>query len=174
MDQSNRVVVAVLTGESCVIVNGAGHGPSDHRGEESIMNSTIRQLIVRLNASYIGFFAFFGLIFDIRGVLYGTGPQGQVLANAPLAGIGFVEAHGLALILSVVLWRAAGVRASHLTAMAMDLLLGVSNLAFWQLFVVTDALTVGYVSTSLHLSFALLQAWCWTSGSEYTLPIPDA
>jgi hypothetical protein len=138
------------------------------------MSTAIRQLIVRLNASYIGFFAAAGLVFDIRGVLYGVGPQGRVLADAPLAGIGFVEAHGLALILSVVLWRAASVRASHLTAMAMDLLLGVSNLAFWQLFVFTGALTVGYVSTALHLSFALLQALCWSARTEYTLPIPDA
>jgi hypothetical protein len=127
------------------------------------MTSTVRQLIVRVNASYIGFFAFFGLIFDIRGVLYGVGPQGQVLAGAPLAGIGFVEAHGLALILSVVLWRSATKRDSHAAALAMGLLLGVSNLSFWQLFVVTDQIVLGYVSTGLHLSFAALQAFCLSS-----------
>ena len=46
------------------------------------------------------------MIFDIRGVLYGLGPQGRAHANAPYAGIGFVEAHGLAVILAVLLWRA--------------------------------------------------------------------
>jgi hypothetical protein len=112
--------------------------------------------IVRANALYIGIAGVAGLIFDIRGVLFGLGPQGLVLADAPHAAIGFVEAHGLAAILSVVLWRSAAARASHVAAFAMDALLGTSNLAFWPLFVFTDALMVGYVTTTLHLTFALL------------------
>ena len=127
------------------------------------MSARLRLLLVRGNAAYIGFFAFFGLIFDIRGVLYGLGPQGQILANAPLAGIGFIEAHGLALILSVVLWRSTAVRGIHAVGVAMGLLLGVSNLAFWELFVSTDQIALGYVSTGLHLSFAVLQAIAFVS-----------
>jgi hypothetical protein len=38
----------------------------------------------------------------------------------------------------------------------MDALLVTSNLAFWALFVATAALTVGYVTTTLHLTFARL------------------
>lgn len=121
------------------------------------MTTNIRRLILRANALYIGVAAFAGLIFDIRGVLYGLGPQGRVLAVAPHAGIGFVEAHGLALILAILLWRAAPVRRWHVTALAMEVLLGTSNLAFWQLFVDMDALVMGYVTTCLHWIFVAAQ-----------------
>ncbi len=121
------------------------------------MTTEMRRLILRANALYIGMAGLAGLLFDIRGVLYGLGPQGRLLASAPHAAIGFVEAHGLALILTVVLWRAAPLAAWHLTAVAMEVLLGTANLAFWEMFVATDALTVGYASTSLHWIFVALQ-----------------
>jgi hypothetical protein len=117
----------------------------------------LRQTILRTNALYIGTAAAIALVFDIRGVLYGTGPQGRVLEAAPLAGIGFVEAHGLALILAVTLWRSAPTRAAHVTALALVALLGTCNLVFWELFVATDALTMGYVTTGLHWTFVVLQ-----------------
>ena len=68
-----------------------------------------------------------------------------------------VEAHGLALILAVAFWRAPSVRFWHLTAMAATALLGTANLVFWQLFVDSDALAVGYLATSLHYTFAAAQ-----------------
>ena len=77
------------------------------------MTASVRQLILRANALYIGVAGCAGMIFDIRGVLYGLGPQGRALADAPHAGIGFVEAHGLAVILAVVLWRARPERAAR-------------------------------------------------------------
>ena len=120
------------------------------------MTTTVRQLILRANALYIGVAGCAGMIFDIRGVLYGLGPQGRALAEAPYAGIGFVEAHGLAVILAVVLWRARPERAAHLTALAVVALLGTANLAFWQAFVAMDALSMGYVTTALHWTFVAL------------------
>ena len=78
-----------------------------------------RQFVLRANAVYIGVAGAAGLAFDVRAVLFGLGPQGQVIANAPYAAIGFVEAHGLALILGILLWRAAPQRSWHLTAAAM-------------------------------------------------------
>jgi hypothetical protein len=117
---------------------------------------TIRQLILRANALYIGCAGCAGIIFDVRGVLYGLGPQGRALAAAPHAGIGFVEAHGLAVILAVLLWRARSERVAHLTAFAVVALLGTANLAFWQSFVAMDALVMGYVTTALHWTFAAL------------------
>jgi hypothetical protein len=121
------------------------------------MPSTLRTVILRANAFYIALAGAAGLFFDIRGVLTGLGPQGRVLAEAPHAAIGFVEAHGLAVILAVLLWRIGSRRASHVAALCLDVLLGTSNLAFWSMFVVSDALVVGYVSTTLHVTFAVLQ-----------------
>ena len=120
------------------------------------MTTTVRQFILRANALYIGIAGSAGMIFDIRGVLYGLGPQGRALADAPHAGIGFVEAHGLAVILAVVLWRARPERAAHLTALAVVALLGTANLAFWQAFIAMDALVMGYLTTALHWTFVAL------------------
>lgn len=120
------------------------------------MTTTMRQLILRANALYIGVAGFAGVIFDIRGVLYGLGPQGRALAAAPHAGIGFVEAHGLAVILAVVLWRSKPERSAHLTALAVVALLGTANLAFWQTFIAMDALVMGYLTTVMHWTFVAL------------------
>ena len=120
------------------------------------MTTTVRQMILRAEALYIGVAGFAGVIFDIRGVFYGLGPQGRALAAAPHAGIGFVEAHGLAVILAVVLWRSKPERAAHLTALAVVALLGTANLAFWQTFIAMDALVMGYVTTALHWTFVAL------------------
>jgi hypothetical protein len=136
------------------------------------MTVTLRKWIVRANALYIGIAGFAGMIFDLRGVLFGLGPQGRLLADAPHAAIGFVEAHGLALILSILLWRAAPARSSHVAALAMDALLGTANLAFWQMFVATDALAVGYVSTTLHLTFAVLNLVALLAAGR-TVPTAD-
>ena len=135
------------------------------------MQAHVRRRVLRANALFIGIAAAAGLMFDIRGVLYGLGPQGRLLADAPHAAIGFTEAHGLALILAVVLWRSAPVRASHLTAIAMEVLLGTANLAFWDMFVASDALIVGYMSTSLHWTFVAAQLACVVSEPSLAPPV---
>ena len=80
------------------------------------------------------------------------------MAQAPYAAVGFVEAHGLALILAVLLWRATSRRSWHLTALSVEGLLAFANIARWQYFVVSNALTGGYVVTVLHLAFAAAHA----------------
>jgi hypothetical protein len=122
------------------------------------MTTTIRTFILRANAVYIGIAAAAGLVsMDIPGSFFGTGPAAPILNAAPHAAIGFVEAHGLAFILSVLLWRAEPARAWHLTGAAMCALLGISNLVFWQMFVATDTLPMGYLTTGFHLTCAAAQ-----------------
>ena len=122
------------------------------------MMTTMRHLILRANALYLGIAAIAGfLLLDLRGIVFGSGPAGMVLAAAPHAAVGFVEAHGLALIIAVLLWRAQPVRYAHLTAAAVQLLLGISNLVFWQIFVATGTIPMGIVVTTAHLVFAALQ-----------------
>jgi hypothetical protein len=53
--------------------------------------------------------------------------------------------------------RTAPARSWHLTAVAVEVLLGTSNLAFWPMFVAMDALAVGSVTTCLHWLFVALQ-----------------
>jgi hypothetical protein len=106
------------------------------------------------------------LTLDIPGVFFGKGPLGATGVHAPQAGIGFIEAHGLALILAILMWRAtsagswrvtAGSRAWHVTAAAIHVLLGSANLVAWEFFVSTDSLAAGYITTSLHWLLVALQ-----------------
>jgi hypothetical protein len=117
-----------------------------------------RKLLLRANALFLGIAAAGGMVSDLRGAFQGEGPIAVVLGSAPHAAIGFVEAHGLALIFAVLLWRAPAERAWNLTAAAIHALLGVSNIAFWPLFAASGMLAVGYVTTALHIVFFVLQA----------------
>ena len=98
-----------------------------------------------------------GMIADLAGAFAGVGPQRGVLGPAPYAAIGFVEAHGLAFVIGVLLWRAEPARSWHLAAAAVHVLLGTSNLVFWQIFVATDMLAMGWGTTTLHWLFVALQ-----------------
>jgi hypothetical protein len=123
------------------------------------MHARSRLLILRADALFLIFASIGGAMTDIAGSFFGSGPEVAILSDAPGAGIGFLEAHGLALILGILFWRATPARDWHLTAAAVHALLGSANLAFWQFFVVTDQLAVGYITTALHGLFVILQLW---------------
>jgi hypothetical protein len=117
----------------------------------------IRKTILRANALYLLVASVAGFAADVLGIFYSLGAQSRVMMYAPYAGIGFVEAHGLAFIISILLWRAAPSMVWHLTAAAVHVVLGTANLVFWQIFVAADVLVAGYVTTSLHWLFVVLQ-----------------
>ena len=121
------------------------------------MTHTLRRWILRADAAFLVPAAAGGLVTDILGSFFGRGPERFILRDAPAAGIGFIEAHGLALILGVLLWRAVPARSWHAAGAAIHLLLGTANLAFWQFFAEADMLAVGYVTTGLHGLFVALQ-----------------
>jgi hypothetical protein len=123
------------------------------------MTIATRRIILRANAVFLLVAGASGMAADLAGAFFAIGPQRQILAAAPHAAIGFVEAHGLAFIIGVLLWRAEPARLWHFTAAAVHLLLGISNLVFWQIFIAADALWGGYVTTSLHGAFVILQLW---------------
>ena len=121
------------------------------------MTQSLRHAILRADAVFLLVAAAGGFLTDLTGAFLGIGPQAKVFANAPYSAIGFVEAHGLAFIIGVLLWRAEPVRFWHLTAAAVHILLGTANIVFWQIFIATEMLAGGYVTTSLHVGFAALQ-----------------
>jgi hypothetical protein len=115
------------------------------------LSVNFRRLLLRANAVFLILAALGAwLKMDFPASFAGSGPLSPLIAHEPSLGIAFVEAHGLALILGILLWRAPTDRAWHLTATAIHLLLGVSNIVFWQLFVATQTLPMGWVSTTLH------------------------
>ena len=121
-----------------------------------------RRFLLRANAVFLTVMSLVGLLIDIAGIFFSKGPQSRILQSGPdgslpVAGIGFVEAHGLALILGITLWRVPASRSWHLTAAAIHLLLGTANLTFWGIFVGSQMLALGYLSTILHGVFMALQ-----------------
>lgn len=121
------------------------------------MTTAHRILLLRANAVFLLVASASGFVNDLRGAFAGAGAVVRVLGSAPHAAIGFVEAHGLAFIIGVLLWQAAAERSWHLTAAAVHLLLGTANLVFWPIFIAGDMLIVGYVTTTLHWTFVALQ-----------------
>ena len=135
------------------------------------MSIAVRNVILRANAAFLLAASTGGFASDVRGIFLGVGPVARVVAEAPHAGIGFIEAHGLAFILGILMWRAEPSRAWHLTAAAIHTLLGSANLIFWQLFIASDMLMVGYVTTALHGLFVLLQiSAAITASHQMSLP----
>ena len=123
------------------------------------MTNATRRLILRANGLFLILFGGSGFLLDLRGYFLKEGAQSGLFASAPHTAIGFVEAHGLAVIIGVLLWRAQPARSWHLTAAAVHVLLGASNLIFWQIFVATKLLALGYISTSVHWIFVVLHLW---------------
>jgi hypothetical protein len=139
------------------------------------VNPRARQLVLKANSAFLGLFgavSFFAL--DVRGIWFASGPQVAVLRGEPAAGVGFLEAHGLAVILAIWFWRASRSdspdRAWHLTAAVVHLLLATANISLWRIFILCDVLTLGYVSTSLHCLFAVLQLVAAGSGRRIATP----
>ena len=130
------------------------------------MTKTMRQWILRANAIFLLAAGTTGLLMDVLANSFARGPFARLVSGAPYMAIGTTEAHGLALILGVLLWRAVPVRSWHLTAVAVHVLLGTANLVFWQVFVAADFLAAGYITTSLHGLFVVLELSAATAASR--------
>jgi hypothetical protein len=86
-----------------------------NRELEAAMTPQVRKLILRANAVFLLTAAAGGLRSDTFGIFFARGHVAPIVAGAPHAGISFVEAHGLALIIGVLLWRVAPLRSWHVT-----------------------------------------------------------
>jgi hypothetical protein len=121
------------------------------------MTLAVRTAILRGNAVFLLLASVAAFCADVAASFFGAGPEAALLGSQPFLAIGAMEAHGLAFILGLLLWRAAPEQAWHLTAAGIHILLGTCNLLFWEIFVVGNMLAVGYVTTALHGLFVVLQ-----------------
>jgi hypothetical protein len=126
--------------------------PADPAGTDT------KTWVLRLDAAFLGLAGASGLVNDLNGAFTGRGPVGLVLRDVPEAALGFCEAHGLAVILAVLILTARSERRLHVAVAATHLLLGAANVTFWELFVTGNVLAVGYVTTALHALFFGLQS----------------
>ena len=98
------------------------------------------------------------VVFELLAYYAGAGPYGYIFEESPYA-IGWVEAHGLAFIIGVLLLTVAardGRRFWHVLAAAVHTILGTANLVFWNSFVVFGMVPMGIAATAVH--FVLVAA----------------
>jgi hypothetical protein len=139
-----------------------------------MMKDVVRQRILRVNAVFLAAFGVSGLFaMDLPGVCCSAGPVGAIIRSAPDAGIGFVEAHGLAIVIAA--WmafasRRVPERSWHVGAAAAHLLLGVSNVVFWHVFAAGDIAWLGWLVTPPHFVFAVVEIVAAASAHGSAVP----
>lgn len=116
---------------------------------------------LRLDGIFLALAGSLAMVAESIGHFLGVGPLAATRGSAYT--IGGFEAHGLAIIIAVLLFRGAGEadrKLWHALGLSTHLLLGASNLLFWSSFVQQDVVVVGYVTTALHIVFVVAQAIC--------------
>lgn len=133
-----------------------------------------RQRLLRVNALFLGGFGLLGLVvMDIPAACCQAGAAGAIVAAAPSSAIGFIEAHGLAVILAALFFRASLQTPDlswHVAAAATHLLLGTANIVFWDLFVIGDVVWLGWLTTALHVVFATAEGLAATAAAQQPSP----
>jgi hypothetical protein len=100
-----------------------------------------------------------GILFDFLGYFLNSGPFAQAFYQSPYT-IGSVEAHGLAMLTAVLLYRtrtSEKKRFWHGYATLVHGLLGSANLLFWGMFVSLALIPLGVMITSAHGVFVIVQ-----------------
>lgn len=121
--------------------------------------------LLRADALFLAGASIAALHADGFAIVFGLGPLGHLFQQAPAAALGFVEAHGLTLVFSALLWRARPGCRWYLGAAAVHLVLLSANLALWPHVAANSPLaaTVATIAhaifPSLHL-YALYEALC--------------
>ncbi|HLO16853.1 MAG TPA: hypothetical protein VK206_18610 [Anaerolineales bacterium] len=128
-----------------------------------VLSLKFRKTILAINGIFLMAVGGLFTIFDLTAYLFGVGPLGSYLYGLHYT-IGFVEAHGLAFFLGLLLFRVAAADPKpywHLLGVGIHLLLGGSNLIFWQLAIDWNAVRPEIVVTVIHGLFAVLQLSCY-------------
>src|SRR5215210_8756424 len=121
-----------------------------------------RSTLMRANGAFLALVGGAQMIFELLSDFGGIGPLGRIFAGSHYT-IGFLEAHGLAFLIGVLL---IGVAASepkrywHSFAACVHLLLGGANLLFWHSFVVWGLVPMGIIATAFHGLFLVAQLVC--------------
>lgn len=114
--------------------------------------------LLLVNGIVLGTIALLQVLFDLAGYFLDLGPNAAALFQNADA-IGYLEAHGLALLIAIILvvhHRRDGATWNWIAA-ATHLLLGVANVLFWPAFASYGIETLGVVATALHAGFFALQ-----------------
>lgn len=125
----------------------------------------IRQLVLIFDGAFLLLAGSLQMAMEFAAHFWHTGPYATVFGSSPYT-IGFVEAHGLATLISLLLVRAAFGEHNafwHGFAGVVHLLLGGANLLFWDSFAAFGLVNTGKAATLLHLLFIVAQSICYVS-----------
>jgi len=117
--------------------------------------------ILRFNAIFLVLIGSLQMLFELLSYFLGVGPLAERLIGSPYT-IGFFEAHGLAVLMGILLWRASNAPQKfwHVFAVVVHVLLGGANLLFWNSFVQMDFVLPGIAATVFHGIFIVLESYC--------------
>ena len=119
------------------------------------------RLALRLDGAFLLIVGTVAMVLEVVGHFGSVGPLAH-LSHSPYT-IGGFEAHGLAAILGALLIRNAAnddLRPWHVSALAIHLLLGGANLAFWLSFTAFGMVPMGIVTTVVHAVLVVAHALC--------------
>ena len=112
----------------------------------------LRSTLLRLDGAFLVLVGAVQVPFELASHHLGVGPYGGHFLGSPDT-IGFVEAHGLALLIGLLLLGVAApapTRAWLLFAFGVHLLLGGANVLFWDSFVALGLTPMGAIATVIH------------------------
>jgi hypothetical protein len=121
----------------------------------------LNKTVLKLNAAFLILIGSLQMIFELLSHFGGIGPLANRFTQSPFT-IGFFEAHGLAALIGLLLWRASAnpEKFWHQFAIVIHILLGGANLLFWNSFVQLDFVLPGIVATVFHGVFIFGEAYC--------------
>lgn len=122
---------------------------------------SLNKTVLKLNALFLMLIGSLQIIFELLSHFMGAGPLADRFLESPYT-LGFFEAHGLAVLMGILLWRAAAnpQKFWHQLAVIIHILLGGANLLFWNSFIQLDFVAPGIVATVFHGIFVVLEAYC--------------
>jgi hypothetical protein len=118
-----------------------------------------RGTLMRANGAFLALVGGVQMSFELLSHFGGIGPLGRIFAGSHYT-IGFLEAHGLALLIGLLLIFVAAAdpkRFWHIFAASVHLLLGGANLLFWSSFVYWGLVPMGAIATVFHGLFLVAQ-----------------
>lgn len=122
---------------------------------------------LRLDGALLALTGLLALGADLAGALSGLGPFAS-LSGQPLA-IAAVEAHGLAALLGLLIFRGAAMGGErwlwHAVAFGAHVFLAACNLLFWQSYGEQGLVIAGVATTVAHTTLACLQLVCLAHAS---------
>ena len=127
-----------------------------------------RRSILILNALFLGLTGLAQMIFELLSHYRRLGPLGEIFTDSAYT-IGFFEAHGFAVLTGwLVFWVVLQDMKPywHLYLAGVALLLGGSNLIFWDSFAKVGLVTAGYIATAFHILFFIIQTFCYLKSRQ--------